>query len=78
MQTLDRFAQLRKFVLDSILPRLLVKMIWNDEELWEGFLRLCVKFSSSMSLALLDQLPQERLQQVFKQSPELEERMAML
>lgn len=40
IQTVQRFPQLMNFIL-SLLTRLIVKQVWNDKVLWQGFVKCC-------------------------------------
>jgi hypothetical protein len=62
MQVLAVAPQLSSFVVD-VLNRLLDRSIWQNEQLWTGFVR-CVAQTSPLSIPVVLALPQKELKQV--------------
>lgn len=56
----------------SMLSRLIIKQIWNDKRLWEGFVKCC-KITLPHSLPILIQLPPPQLESSLQIEPSLRE-----
>ena len=69
IQTLAVYPKLSGFVL-SLLPRLLARRVWEDNVLWDGFIKCCQKLAP-VSFSVLMQLPRRQLQDVLSKAPGL-------
>jgi symplekin len=58
------------FVSTTLFNRLIVKRVWTNPPLWEGFIR-CAKLIAPASYASLLQLPLEQLRDVVDRQPGL-------
>lgn len=73
IQALSYHPKLNVFVM-NILKRLIFKQVWNQEKVWEGFIRCCQRtMPQSFNVLLL--LPVPQLKSVFKHSPEIKPAM---
>jgi symplekin len=64
------YRLLGDFVSSTILNRLIIKKVWTNPPLWEGFIR-CAKLIAPASYATLLQLPMEQLRDVVARQPSL-------
>ena len=69
IQTLKIFPRLLSFVFGTLLPRLLMRRIWEVDagasiEIWKGFVKICEENSGPLAFNVLLQLPPDRLAQV--------------
>jgi len=48
----------------NILSRLIVKQVWTDKRLWEGFIKCC-QMTLPHSISILLQLPAPQLEELF-------------
>ncbi|XP_008560409.2 symplekin [Microplitis demolitor] len=69
MQALIHHPQLSEFVL-NILQRLVLKKIWTNPKLFEGFAKCCCRLQPQ-SFAVIRQLPQCEIDHLFEIVPEL-------
>ncbi|KAG0140155.1 hypothetical protein CROQUDRAFT_665580 [Cronartium quercuum f. sp. fusiforme G11] len=68
IQAVQTYKSLQPFVSTTLLSRLILKKIWNQASLWEGFMR-CSKIIAPHSFGALLQLPREQLRElILKQS----------
>ncbi|KAK7480355.1 hypothetical protein BaRGS_00028402 [Batillaria attramentaria] len=74
IQSLSMYPRLIGFVL-NILQRLIIKQVWNQKKVWEGFIKCCQR-TKPQSFQVLLQLPPAQLTNVFQVSPDL--RMPLL
>jgi len=58
------------FVSTTLLSRLIIKKIWTNPPLWEGFIR-CAKVIAPASFGALLQLPREQLRELVDKQPGL-------
>ncbi|KYQ88998.1 symplekin [Tieghemostelium lacteum] len=56
LKTLQTYPSLKQFIVNEILNQLITKQVWNDENLWSGFI-ICAKQASPESLHVIMQLP---------------------
>ncbi|OTF72244.1 hypothetical protein BLA29_010750 [Euroglyphus maynei] len=70
IQTLGHYPKLIGFVMTNILQRLILKQVWNQKKVWEGFIKCCQR-TLPQSFPVLLQLPPLQLKSVFETSPEL-------
>nr|XP_027199527.1 symplekin-like [Dermatophagoides pteronyssinus] len=70
IQTLGHYPRLISFVMNNILQRLILKQVWNQKKVWEGFIKCCQR-TLPQSFPVLLQLPPIQLQSVFQTSPEI-------
>lgn len=71
LQSLSMYPRLTGFVL-NILQRLIVKKVWKQKKVWEGFIRCCQR-AKPQSFQVLLQLPPSQLKDVFEVCPDLKE-----
>lgn len=71
LQSLSMYPRLLGLVL-NILQRLILKQVWKQKKVWEGFVRCCQR-TKPQSFQVLLQLPGEQLKDVFQICPELHE-----
>ncbi|KAL8604874.1 hypothetical protein ACOMHN_028502 [Nucella lapillus] len=69
IQSLSMYPRLQGFVL-NILQRLIVKQVWQQPKVWEGFIKCCQR-TKPQSFQVLLQLPPQQLKGVFRVSPDL-------
>ncbi|KAI8450422.1 Symplekin tight junction protein C terminal-domain-containing protein [Phakopsora pachyrhizi] len=68
IQAVQTYKSLQAFVSTTLLSRLILKKIWVQPQLWEGFMR-CAKIIAPHSFGALLQLPRDQLKElVMKQS----------
>lgn len=71
LQALSMYPRLLGLVL-NILQRLILKQVWKQKKVWEGFVRCCQR-TKPQSYQVLLQLPVEQLKDVFIICPDLRE-----
>lgn len=71
IQSLAMYPRLNGFVL-NILQRLIVKKVWKQKKVWEGFIRCCQR-AKPQSFDVLLHLPATQLKDVFDVCPDLRE-----
>ncbi|XP_077537132.1 symplekin scaffold protein isoform X2 [Haemaphysalis longicornis] len=71
IQSLSLYPRLLGFVM-NILQRLIIKQVWKQKKVWEGFVKCCQR-TRPQSLQVLLQLPAEQLHNVFQLCPELQQ-----
>ncbi|XP_059163192.1 symplekin-like [Physella acuta] len=71
IQSLSMYPRLIGFVL-NILQRLIVKKVWKQKKVWEGFIRCCQR-AKPQSFQVLLKLPATQLKDVFEVCPDLRE-----
>ncbi|CAG9859181.1 unnamed protein product [Phyllotreta striolata] len=71
IQALSSYPRLSGFVM-NILQRLILKKVWNQKVVWEGFVKCCQR-TRPQSFAVLMQLPTPQLQEALNICPELKE-----
>ncbi|PRD34047.1 UNVERIFIED_CONTAM: Symplekin [Trichonephila clavipes] len=71
IQSLANHPHLLGFV-TNILQRLILKQVWKQPKIWEGFIKCCQR-TKPQSLQVLLQLPPAQLQEVMKSFPDLRE-----
>ncbi|XP_037274431.2 symplekin scaffold protein isoform X1 [Rhipicephalus microplus] len=71
IQSLSLYPRLLGFVM-NILQRLIIKQVWKQKKVWEGFIKCCQR-TKPQSLQVLLQLPAEQLRNVFQVSPDLQQ-----
>lgn len=69
IQTLKNYPGLIAFIM-NILQRLIVKQVWKQPKVWEGFIRCC-KEAVPESFAVILQLPPIQLLEVLRMAPDL-------
>lgn len=72
IMAVSSYKSLAGYVSSNLLSRLIVKKIWQNKLLWDGFI-LCVEQTAPGSFAALLQLPQEQLVDVIQRKPALKE-----
>uniref|UniRef100_T1JDS4 F-box domain-containing protein n=1 Tax=Strigamia maritima TaxID=126957 RepID=T1JDS4_STRMM len=75
LQSLSLYPRLIGFVM-NILQRLILKQVWKQKKVWEGFIKCCQR-TKPQSFQVLLQLPPAQLQDVFDASPDLREPLLM-
>lgn len=70
IQTLHHYPRLVGFVMNNILQRLILKQVWQQKKVWEGFIKCCQR-TMPQSFPVLLQLPAPQLLWVFKSCPEM-------
>ncbi|XP_015791408.1 symplekin [Tetranychus urticae] len=68
IQSLSLHPRLLGFVM-NILQRLILKQVWNQKKVWEGFIKCCQR-TKPQSFQVLLQLPAPQLRTVFRNSPD--------
>ncbi|CAH1966095.1 unnamed protein product [Acanthoscelides obtectus] len=69
IQALGSYPRLSGFVM-NILQRLILKKVWSQKVVWEGFIKCCQR-TRPQSFAVLMQLPPPQLTEVLQQCPDL-------
>ena len=69
IQSLSQYPRLIGFVM-NILQRLILKQVWKQKKVWEGFIKCCQR-TKPQSFQVLLQLPASQLETVFSTSPDL-------
>jgi len=64
IQTTEKCKQMHSYVM-SILKSLIVKQIWNDKSLWQGFIKCC-KVTLPTSVPILLQLPPSQFEEALQ------------
>ncbi|CAO1637075.1 unnamed protein product [Parajaminaea phylloscopi] len=72
IMAVSTYKSLGGYVSSNLLSRLIVKKVWQNKLLWDGFV-LCAEQTAPGSFAALLQLPQEQLLDVVKRKPALKE-----
>lgn len=72
IMAVSTYRSLAGYVSSNLLSRLIVKKVWQNKLLWDGFV-LCVEQTAPGSFAALLQLPQEQLLDVVQRKPALKE-----
>ncbi|CAG8436024.1 743_t:CDS:10 [Ambispora gerdemannii] len=70
-QSVNSYKRLMGFV-TNLLSRLITKKVWDNPDLWKGFIKCC-KVTLPNSLPVLSQLPMEKLQMVLQMDPSFKE-----
>lgn len=70
IQAVQTYKSLQGFVSTTLLSRLIIKKIWTQPQLWEGFIR-CAKTVAPHSFGALLQLPRDQLREVMAKQPAL-------
>lgn len=70
IQAVTTYSSLKGFVSQAIFSRLIIKKIWTNPPLWEGFIR-CAKVIGQASFNALLQLPKEQLRDLVDKQPTL-------
>lgn len=74
IQALNHHPKLNMFVM-NILKRLILKQVWNQEKVWQGFIKCCQQtMPQSFNVLLL--LPVPQLESVFTYCPEIKPALA--
>ncbi|XP_077989762.1 symplekin-like [Glandiceps talaboti] len=71
IQSLSMYPRLIGFVM-NILQRLIIKQVWKQKKIWEGFVKCCQR-TKPQSFQVLLQLPPQQLKNVFEMTPDLKE-----
>lgn len=71
IQSLITYPRLSGFVM-NVLQRLILKRVWEQKNVWEGFIRCCQRLKPQ-SFQVLLQLPADQLVSVFSSAPEVRE-----
>jgi symplekin len=71
IQSLAMYPKLIGFIM-NIMQRLIVKQVWKNRKVWEGFVKCCQR-TKPQSFQVLLQLPAIQLRDVFTLCPELRE-----
>ncbi|XP_004519512.1 symplekin [Ceratitis capitata] len=69
IQSITLYPRLTNFVL-NLLQRLILKQVWRQKVIWEGFLKCCQRLKPQ-SLPVLLHLPQQQLVSALEQCPDL-------
>lgn len=69
IQSLAAYPNLSGFVM-NILQRLILKQVWTQRKVWEGFIKCCQR-TKPQSFQVLLQLPAAQLQEVLDACPEM-------
>jgi len=71
IQTIGRCKQMLGYVM-GILKSLIVKQLWNDKRLWQGFIKCC-KMTLPTSIPILLQLPAPQFEEALQKVPSIAE-----
>uniref|UniRef100_A0A1B6C9A1 Symplekin n=1 Tax=Clastoptera arizonana TaxID=38151 RepID=A0A1B6C9A1_9HEMI len=71
IQSLSLYPWLIGFVM-NVLQRLILKQVWRQKKVWEGFIKCCQR-TQPQSFQVLLQLPAAQLADVLKTSPDLQQ-----
>lgn len=71
IQSLSLYPRLIGFVM-NILQRLIMKQVWKQKKVWEGFIKCCQR-TKPQSFQVLLQLPPPQLSDVLTTSPDLQQ-----
>ncbi|XP_021916110.1 symplekin [Zootermopsis nevadensis] len=71
IQSLSLYPRLIGFVM-NILQRLIMKQVWKQKKVWEGFIKCCQR-TKPQSFQVLLQLPPAQLSDVLVNSPDLQQ-----
>ncbi|XP_064621596.1 symplekin-like [Lineus longissimus] len=71
IQALAMYPRLVGFTM-NILQRLIIKEVWTQKKVWEGFIKCCQR-TRPQSFVVLLQLPAAQLSNVFETCPEMKE-----
>lgn len=69
IQSLTLYPRLANFVL-NLLQRLILKQVWRQKVIWEGFLK-CLQRLKPSSMSVMLQLPPQQLMNALEQCPDL-------
>ncbi|KAK9503177.1 hypothetical protein O3M35_011802 [Rhynocoris fuscipes] len=69
IQALSLYPRLIGFVM-NILQRLILKQVWRQKKVWEGFIKCCQR-AQPHSYQVLLQLPAQQLIDVFREAPDM-------
>ncbi|XP_035672890.1 symplekin-like isoform X2 [Branchiostoma floridae] len=69
IQSLSMYPRLLGFVM-NILQRLIIKQVWKQPKVWEGFIKCCQR-TKPQSFQVLLQLPPPQLKNVFEKCPDM-------
>ncbi|XP_017301077.1 symplekin [Diaphorina citri] len=69
IQSLSHFPRLIGFIM-NILQRLILKQVWEQKTVWEGFIKCCQRTVPNSYQVIL-QLPPKQLADLFSKCPEL-------
>lgn len=75
IKSLSAYPRLESFVLNNILQRCIVKQVWSQKAVWEGFTRLCAQ-TMPKSFPVLLQLPPVHLKTFFEEVTGAQESLA--
>ena len=70
IQSLSQYPRLLGFVM-NILQRLILKQVWKQKKVWEGFVKCCQR-TKPQSFQVLLQLPAPQLKTVFATCPDFQ------
>ncbi|XP_071079022.1 symplekin-like isoform X1 [Haliotis cracherodii] len=71
LQSLSMYPRLIGFVM-NILQRLIIKQVWKQKKVWEGFVKCCQR-TKPQSYQVLLQLPASQLKNAFEICPDIRE-----
>lgn len=71
LQSLSLYPRLSGFVM-NILQRLIVKQVWKQKKVWEGFIKCCQR-TKPQSFSVMLQLPPKYLHELLNTSDDLKE-----
>lgn len=69
IQSLSLYPRLSGFVM-NILQRLILKQVWKQPKVWEGFVKCCER-TQPQSFSVILQLPPAQLTEALKMAPDL-------
>lgn len=75
IKSLAAYPRLESFVLNNILQRCIVKQVWSQKAVWEGFVRVLAQ-TVPKSFPVLLQLPPVHLRTVFEEVTGIQESLA--
>src|SRR5699024_8532125 len=75
IKTLRAYPQLENFVLNNILQKCIVKQVWSQKQVWDGFVKCCQQ-TMPKSFPVLLQLPPVHLKTIFEDCVDVKPAMA--
>lgn len=68
LQAVATYKHLAGWVATTLLSRLIIKKVWTNQQLWDGFI-LCAERTEPNSFDALLQLPKEQLRDLVERKP---------
>ena len=75
IQTLSSYPRLITFIMNNILQKLIVKQVWTQKKVWEGFVKCCQR-TMPHSFGVMLQLHPIQLKSIISVCPEIKPALA--